>query len=44
MKSCDCLVYGLGVVHVHYTINNTDSDVYLQRIIFLAYTVGAVIP
>jgi len=29
MKRCDCLVYGLGVVHMHYTINDTDSDVYL---------------
>jgi len=31
MKRCDCLVYGLGVVNVHYTTNNTDSDIYLQK-------------
>ena len=31
MKPCDCLVYGLGVVHMHYAINDTDSDVYLQN-------------
>lgn len=31
MKRCHCLVYGLGVVNVHYTTNNTDSDIYLQK-------------
>lgn len=29
MERCNCLVYGLGVVDMHHTINNTDSDVYL---------------